>query len=80
MQRVDNEPQTTTGNVVRCRPCMIRIASGGFRLFVFRFIVSAVKDVARQEGIEDGSEMRLIFHVFKTTGKREKGRDTKSGV
>ena len=34
-------------------------------------IVSAVKDVANQEGIEPGSEMRLIFHVFKSTGKRE---------
>jgi hypothetical protein len=34
-------------------------------------IVSAVKDVAKQEGIEPGAEMRLIFHVFKSTGKRE---------
>ena len=34
-------------------------------------IVSAVRDVAKQEGIEPGSEMRLIFHVFKSTGKRE---------
>ncbi len=34
-------------------------------------IVSAVKDAAKQEGIEAGAEMRLIFHVFKSTGKRE---------
>lgn len=34
-------------------------------------IVSAVRDAANREGIEVGSEMRLIFHVFKSTGKRE---------
>ncbi len=34
-------------------------------------IVSSVKNVAKQQGIEVGSGMRLIVHVFKFTGKRE---------
>lgn len=34
-------------------------------------IVAAVTDVVKQEGIEVGAEVRLIFHVFKSTGKRE---------
>jgi argonaute-like protein implicated in RNA metabolism and viral defense len=34
-------------------------------------IVSSVERVAEQEGYEEGEEVRIIFHVFKRTGKRE---------
>jgi len=34
-------------------------------------ILKSVEEVADIEGIDDGGELRLIFHVYKTTGQRE---------
>ena len=34
-------------------------------------IVSSVEKVAEREGYRDGEELRIIFHVFKKTGRRE---------
>lgn len=35
-------------------------------------IVESIENVAEQEGYSEGDEIRIIFHVYKKTGKKEK--------